>query len=228
MNDFRTKISKAKIEKIKKWHKQTFAQLKFVKNKRARVLGKEFTIFPGVFPPTFLDSKILTENILKEVKKDDRVLDIGTGSGIQAIFAASKSNEVIATDISSKALKCAEFNIKKYKFHRKISLIKSNLFSKISGKFDLIIFNPPFRWLKPRNLDEKSETDENYLGLQKFFRMAKKFMSKNGRMLMVFSDSGDIKFFESLIIKNNFQFKIIENKKSKSWLYKVYKITSRT
>ena len=216
----------SKINKIKKWHTRTLVQLRFMQNKEIKILGKKFIVLPGVFPPIFPDSIILAKNILKEVKKNDRVLDIGTGSGIQAIFAASKSNEIVATDISNKALKCAEFNIKKYKFQQKICLKKSNLFSKISGKFDLIIFNPPFRWFKPKNFDERSETDENYFNLQKFFRMAKKFMSKNARIIMVFSNSGDIEFFESLIVKNNFYFKIISKKKSEGWLYRVYKIIS--
>ncbi len=224
MQNFKTTLSKNQIEKIKKWHKQTLVQSTFVQNKEIKALNKRFIILPGVFPPIFPDSIILAENVLKEVKRNDKVLDIGTGSGIQAIFAASKSTKIIATDINIWALKCAKINIRKYNMQNKISLIRSNLFSKIIGTFDLIIFNPPFRWFKPKNISEKSEMDENYLTLQHFFKTVRKFLSKNGRIIMVFSDSGDVDFFESLIIKNNFHFKIISKKKSEGWLYEVYKI----
>src|SRR3989338_8564059 len=70
-----------------------------------------------------------------------RVLDVGTGSGIQAITAASSPQvrEVVAIDLNEEAIeRLKEQNIPK------IRPIVSDLFENVSGKFDLIIFNPPY------------------------------------------------------------------------------------
>ncbi len=88
------------------------------------------------------DSYLLQKYVEKYSKGN--VLDIGTGTGIQAITASKKADEVIASDINQKALEDAQLNIEIEK-SKNITLIKSNLFNKIpKQKFDLIIFNPPY------------------------------------------------------------------------------------
>ena len=152
-------------------------------------------------------------------------MDLGTGTGIQSIFSSSKATKVVATDINPKAIDCAKINIDKHRLNQKIKIIKSDLFSGIQDKFDLIIFNPPFRWFKPRDILEQGELDENYKTLNKFFIKVKKYLKPNGRILLVFSNSGDIKYFESLIKKSGFKCEIIKKQKSNNWNYVVYKLT---
>ena len=66
-----------------------------------------------------------------------RVLDLGTGSGIQALTAIKSPNakEIIAVDINEKAVN--ELNKQNL---RKIKAIQSNLFQNVHSKFNLIIF----------------------------------------------------------------------------------------
>ncbi|MCK5105966.1 MAG: HemK family protein methyltransferase, partial [Elusimicrobiales bacterium] len=52
--------------------------------------------------------------------------------------------ELVAVDKSKLALKCAEKNIKKYGQERKIKLLRARAVSELSGKFDLIVSNPPY------------------------------------------------------------------------------------
>lgn len=74
-------------------------------------------------------------------------LDLGTGSGIQAIAAARTPSvtEVIAVDVNPKALAAARENAKSAGVARRIKFLKSDLFASLKRmKFDVIAFNPPY------------------------------------------------------------------------------------
>ncbi len=73
-------------------------------------------------------------------------LDVGTGSGIQAIAAARnpKVTKVTAIDVNPKALAYAKENARNAGVESKITFVESDLFSALKGKFDTIAFNPPY------------------------------------------------------------------------------------
>ena len=83
---------------------------------------------------------ILTENPEKNLK----VLDIGTGSGAIAIALAKDRPDwsVTAADISQDALDLAMENANNQGLT--LFFIKSNCFSEISSKYDIIVSNPPY------------------------------------------------------------------------------------
>lgn len=72
-----------------------------------------------------------------------RVLDLGTGSGIHAIFAALSGANVTATDLSQPALELASFNAALNGVT--LDLREGSLFEPVAGeRFDVIVANPPF------------------------------------------------------------------------------------
>lgn len=89
------------------------------------------------------DSFLLSKFVKKEIKRNkfSEILDMGSGSGIQ-------SETCIDTGIAQKNLTLVDINpdaikLLKQKFPNS-KIIQSNLFNKINGKYDLIIFNPPY------------------------------------------------------------------------------------
>ena len=96
------------------------------------------------------DSFLILEQVKKYAK--GKVLDMCTGSGILAKAALEKTKDVTAVDIKEKAVNHCKKN--------KINVIKSDLFHKVEGKFDLIIFNPPYLVSNSTKLRD----DYNYIG----------------------------------------------------------------
>jgi len=189
--------------------------------------GRKLIVSPNVLVPAPWTYNMLAQTVLKEVKETDRVLDMGTGSGIQAILAASKSTNVIAVDVNPFAVKYAKLNVKLNGLSSRVKVVKSDLFKNVKGKFDLIIFDPPFRWTKPRDAWEISSADENYKTLRTFFARVKKHLNKSGRVVMHFGTSGDVAYFEYLIKKNRFNSTLImkSRKNRRDWTYFTYRLT---
>jgi len=226
MTTYKPLLSEKEIEERKIWQTKVYQKLKSIREKQlVNVLGKEIIVLPGLFAPVFEDSKFLAQAVRDETKEGDVVLDLGTGTGIQGIFAAEKASKVISVDINSVALECAKLNVHHHHLENKITIFESDLFSNIDEKFDLIIFNPPFRWFKPRDILERGELDENYSTLNKFFNVAENYLRKKGRILLVFSSSGDLKYLEQLISKSIFSSKIVRQETFDKWTYVVYRLS---
>ena len=134
------------------------------------------------------DSYLLAENL--SVKKGDLVLDVGTGTGIQALTAASKAKKVLAVDINPHALAVAGKNAEINKI-KNIELRKSNLFSKIKPKekFDLIIFNPPYVPSDEKDLLGKAWAggEDGRIVIDKFIKQAPLYLKPGGRINLLVS-----------------------------------------
>jgi release factor glutamine methyltransferase len=143
------------------------------------------------------DSFLLAENLM--VGKNDKVLEIGTGTGIIAITASKIAKNVVATDINYDALEIAEKNIKSNKI-KNIELKFGDLFNPVKNeKFDLILFNTPYL---PTASDEILEDDLNYAFdggndgrkiIDPFLNQIKDHLNENGKVQLVQSSLSDIK-----------------------------------
>ncbi len=106
----------------------------------AIVDGREILAKDDVVLPSAQSVYLLTH---WEIKPGETVLDIGTGSGIQAIFAAEIADHVLATDINKTAVAVAKLNAKRHKLSDKIEVRHGDLFAPVKKdeKFDVILFN---------------------------------------------------------------------------------------
>ncbi len=95
------------------------------------------------------DSFLLAENLA--IRPGDSVLEIGTGTGIVAMYASKITDKITVTDINFDAVELAEHNFKKNGIEN-IEILFGNLFEPLKNrKFDVILFNTPY--LPTENVD---------------------------------------------------------------------------
>ncbi|HLD02338.1 MAG TPA: HemK2/MTQ2 family protein methyltransferase [Candidatus Nanoarchaeia archaeon] len=136
-----------------------------------------------------------------------KVLDMGTGSGILAMAAKSKTPDVTAVDVNEEAVKYAK--------RKGINAFVSDLFEKVEGKFDVITFNPPYL---PQEKDEVKEDAQMLSGgkkgnevIKKFLSQARKHLEENGIILMAYcSLTPDV---EKIAEKDGFEVEVLEKQK---------------
>lgn len=199
-------VSAEYAERIREWHESAYAAAKAEagSGQTFTYLGRTIVVPPEVHPITGV-SHLLGEAVLAEVRDGDRVLDMGTGSGVNAILAASKAADVVAVDINPHAVDAARLNSERNGVADRIDVRHSDVFSDVDGEFDLIVFDPPFRWFAPRDLLEQASADENYRAMTGFFRDARRHLTGAGRMLIFFGTSGDLAYLQRLVDEEGFQ-----------------------
>lgn len=118
-----------------------------------------------------------------------RALDLGTGTGIQGITAALKGCRVTFADIDESALACAKENARLNGVVGEF--VKSDLLDNVKGKFNTIIFNPPYlpsRERKQGALDGGADGREL---IDRFLDTYKKNVLKKHQVLLVESSFND-------------------------------------
>lgn len=157
------------------------------------------------------DSFLLLNEILKQ-KNIGNALDMGTGSGILALELAKHAQNVVAADINKNAVKELNNLLHKNKIHN-IKSINSDLFSHISEKFDLIIFNPPYIPTTPGKV-EFIDLDGGKNGteiIERFLKNAANYLKDNGKILLLTSSLN--KNIKCLFKKSGFIGKKLAEKK---------------
>ena len=138
-------------------------------------------------------------------KKKIKILELGTGSGcliISLILELSKQKNItgIGVDLCDESIKVSKRNVSKYGLQNKIKIFKSNWFSNIHEKFDIIVSNPPYIKSKiipnltkeVRNFDPHIALDGGENGLDSYRNISKecsKYLFKEGLIFLEIGES---------------------------------------
>ena len=101
-----------------------------------------------IIPRSFI-AELLLDGLYPWINDDqpvDKALDLCTGSGCLAILLALAfpDAEVDATDLSADALEVAARNVADYELRDRVHLTRGDLFAGLTGRYDLIVSNPPY------------------------------------------------------------------------------------
>ena len=143
------------------------------------------------------ETEILAEQAVKTVEEGDKVLDLCTGSGCLAVAiaksCAQKHVKVTASDVSDAALMLAKENAALN--GAEVNFVQSDLFSKIHGRFNLIVCNPPYirtdelssLQREVRDYEPRIALDGGEDGLEVYRRIAKeisRYIARGGMLML--------------------------------------------
>ncbi len=207
---YRPTVTPEEAARMQAWHDEHYEYLKKVSEEGEvfEYLGLTLVVPPHV-QVIESTSDLLGEQVLAEVRPGERVLDMGTGSGVNAILAATRGAEVVAVDVNPHAVEAARANAERNGVPDRVSIAQSDLFAEVEGRFDLVVFDPPFRWLKPRDWAEASITDEGYRTLTAFFATVRDHLTDNGRILVFFGTTADVGYLEQLVAANGLAARVV-------------------
>jgi release factor glutamine methyltransferase len=140
--------------------------------------GKRLVIYPNVYKP------IENEQACSEYcREGDRVLDLGCGSGVGTVFCAPKAREVVAVDISPAAVRNTEENCRIHGL-KNVKVTQSDMFSRVEGKYDLILANSPY-------IEDEFEVEEQQFAtsvkyMPTLFAQVGNYLAEGGRLLIQF------------------------------------------
>ncbi len=181
-------------------------------------------IHPEVFSPKFtISTKILLEYLEPLNLKKTSFLELGCGSGIISLLAASKGAIVTASDINTIALKALKEASKNNNVS--INTVYSDLFEKFHQKrFDYIIINPPYYPRDPQNDKEQAWfCGTNFEYFQKLFHQLPNHIHQNN-VFMILSQDCDIIHIKKIAAKRGLTLDCIFEKvvaKEKNFIFSI-------
>jgi release factor glutamine methyltransferase len=114
---------------------------------RREFYGRAFRVTGDTLDPR-ADTEALIEAALASCRDrpPERILDLGTGTGILAVtlLLAFPAATAVACDISEAALAVAKANATAHGVGDRLQLVRSDWWAQIEGRFDLIVSNPPY------------------------------------------------------------------------------------
>ncbi len=137
--------------------------------------------------------------LLDSIKCGKRVLEMGTGNGLIAMECARRGSAVTAVDIDLEALKKLDKEAKKQGLS--ITTVHSDLFEKVTGVFDTIIFNPPYLPGDAEEIEDLQWAGGGEYGdeiIMRFLENAHRFLSENGEIYIVLSSFNRIDLIKSM------------------------------
>ncbi len=172
---------------------------------KATVAGITVNVHKGVYSPDpkCTHATTLLTNIVSDFTGKS-VLDLGTGSGFLAIYAAKHgATRCTAVDIQTEAVENARENVANFDLSGVIEVFESDLFDKVTRKYDVILANLPIMDPEWTDLNQFANRVN-----QRFFDELDSKLEADGKAYISSTSWGDLPELKRMIVESGYQYKI--------------------
>jgi release factor glutamine methyltransferase len=188
----------------------------------AEMNPKTYEFHEQVYQPE-TDTYLLLSAVAQEIRSDDTVLEVGTGSGIIAQACNEHARYVVATDVNPHACRMAHTI--------GVEVVRTNLYAGLKGPFSLILFNPPYLpTAKSERIDDWLEyaLDGGLDGrtvIREFASKLHRILHPYGRVLLLVSALTGIQETRELFAEQGFLSCIVEEETTEGERLVIFRIT---
>jgi release factor glutamine methyltransferase len=194
-----------------------------------RVAGVPILVLPQVFNPKLLRTGEFLARTLdtRTIPPGAAVLDLGTGSGIGAIFAVRWAGRVVAVDINPEAVRCARINALLHHLDDRIAVRQGDLFAPVAGeRFDVVLFNPPYYRGAPRDALDHAWRSPDVI--ERFATGLRDHLTPGGSALVVLSTDGEAATFLRACAAAGFGANVVRRRDFSNEIITVYRLRPLT
>jgi release factor glutamine methyltransferase len=198
------------IGRVMHWHYRRFVEKRQRDHALEHIAGVPILVTPGVLNPRLMRTGEFFARQLQSglLAPQSEVLDMGTGSGICAVFAARAACRVIAVDISPQATRCARINVLMNRCDDRVAVVLGDLFKPLGGRrFDLVLFNPPFLHGAPRDDADRAWRSTDVA--ERFAAGLRDHLTPSGSALLLLSSFGDANLFIQPLRRRRFTMSVV-------------------
>ena len=195
-----------------------YLKRKISKKSVTKAFGFSLIIPPSVFHPNLYFSTRFFGNYIQKMDLAGKaVLEIGCGSGVLSLLAASRGASVSSVDINPQAVNATRENAVKNHLEKSITMYHGNLFDPLpmKSKFDYIFFNPPFYHGEPTDSAEWAwKGGVDYAIIKRFINTSGDYLDSGGKLLIILSSDMDVPIILEALRGSNFEAASVASKQT--------------
>jgi HemK-related putative methylase len=194
------------------------------------IAGEPILVLAEVFNPRlFWSGEFLADSLVADpslVPSGSSVLDMGTGSGVGAVFAARRAARVLGVDVNPEAVRSARINALLHRVHDRVEVREGDLFGPVGGeRFDVVIFNPPYFCGRPRDLFDRALYADGIL--ERFAAGLRDHLAPGGQCLLLLASSSDERGLLRAFEPHAFRVELAARRDVRAEILSIYRLTPR-
>ncbi|HEY3730555.1 MAG TPA: methyltransferase [Steroidobacteraceae bacterium] len=202
------------IGRLMHWHFRHFVERRRRDHAIDYIAGVPILVVPGVLNPRLMRTGEFFARQLRTglLSAQAEVLDMGTGSGVCAVFAARAGCRVVAVDINPQAARCARINVLMNRCEDRVEVLVGDLFGPLGGRrFDLVLFNPPFLQGTPRDDADRAWRSTDVP--ERFAAGLRDHLTASGSALLLLSSFADPELYIGPLRQCKFDMRVVTQRR---------------
>lgn len=202
-------------------HRYRLPQLEIIAGQPILVLSQVFN------PKIFWSGEFLADTLVGDstlIPAGASVLDMGTGSGVGAVFAGRRARRVLGVDVNPEAVRSARINALLHQVDDRVEVREGDLFAPVGEeRFDRILFNPPYLKGEPHGLLEKAFSSNDVV--ERFAAGLRDHLAPGGQCLLLLSSLGSERELLDAFASRAFSIETAARRDVRTELLTLYRLT---